>query len=161
MAPFGPPLYAFTDISQVGSFATLSDIMFLAKKEYDNKLVESQGGLPGGVTGDLAILTASAGKDLYIGIARVNVSLDSPGDGSGTGRIELKVNGITIAGWNFTLIVTPGEGGNTMDSYEFPIGFKVTASQTIKIECTVAGTDVLTEGQLVGWQESSGIDPSI
>ena len=139
--------------------ATLSDILLLAIKDNAGKLRENEGGQPVNTTGDLATLTAAAGKDMYLGEAHANVALEDRTGHFGTGTIELKVNGVTKETWNFTLNITPGEGSTGMDSHEFLIGFKVTTGQIIKLECTSAGTNVLTEGSIVCWEEDTGTNP--
>ncbi len=143
------------------AFDEMSDIQFLAIKEFNGKLVEDEGGQAVNTTGDLATLTADTGKDMYLGKAHASVSLDGLGTTAGVGTIVLKVNGLVKDTWNFALLAGSGEAGTTMDDHEFLIGFKVVTGQIIKLECTVAGTDVLTQGQIECWEESTGQSPQI
>ena len=57
--------------STLTSGATMSDIMFLAKKEFDGKLRQNDGTRT--TAGDLATLTATTGKDMYLAYAKVNI----------------------------------------------------------------------------------------
>lgn len=139
----------------------LSDIEFLTIKEFDAKLREDEAGLPVNTTGDLATLTANTGKDMYLARAKANVALDGFEPSVGVGQIVLKINNVIKAKWNFQLQISSGEGGTTMDSIEFPVGFMVTTGQVIKIEVITAGVDVLTEGQIVCFEENTGETPQI
>ena len=99
--------------------------------------------------------------DLLLGTQTRQKDPGTVGTFSGIGTIVLKVNGVIETTWNFALIIGSGEAADSMASHDFPVGFKIATGEIIKLECTVAGTDVLTEGQLVGWEETTGVNPLV
>ena len=137
----------------------MSDILYLQTKEKKGNLRNAQGSLAIDTTGDLATLTAAAGKDMYLARVKAGVSLSGTSNHEGTGTIVLKVDGNVVDAWNFALVVTAGEGTTSMGDHEFLVGFKAIAGQTIKLECTIAGDEVLTERQLRCVEENTGVSP--
>ena len=147
-----PPIHPMQGLSPVVVKKTLSDIEFLAKKEFDGKLVEDEGALAG-ITGTLATLTASTGKDMYFAVATITME---GGPNNGSLKIELQVNGVvkeTFLGETFE--------GNT-NQYEFiSKGYKVTATQIIKLEAITVDAQVNVEGMLICFEETVGETPVI
>jgi len=126
----------------------LSDIEFLAKKDFDGKLVKNMGEQRTTI-GTLATLTASSGKDLYVARAGVSVSF-----ASGTIEVELRINGVAVE----TYLADLNGSGN----YNFKsIGHKVAATKTIVLEWTVEGVTATMEGFLEGFEETTGETPVI
>lgn len=144
----------------------LSDIEFLAIKEYGGKLVNDEGVKT--TTGDLATLTANSGKDLYVARAKVSCTPSSVGIGasSGSATIELKVNGTVVetASYSWAARSTAsnnfGSGQFAWD-YEFKdIGHKVDATQVIKLEVSSIST-ANVEGFIEGFEEDDGNSPQV
>lgn len=157
------PIVIFPSILATGGASTLSDIMFLAKKEFDGKLKKNEGFLS--AAGDLATLTASSGKDLYIARAKcvfysntgvlANATADS---------VVLKINGVIIETATISWAADAGNGrdGVIAWSYSFEnIGHKVAATQVIKLEVITLDADTDVEGFIECWEETTGVDPSI
>jgi len=142
-----------------GGAAILSDIMFLAKKEFDAKTLAPNESTRT-TTGDLATLTAGGGKDMYLASAKVNAIIT--GTGNGTVTVELKVNGVIVETYSADLNHgTAPDSGNSTDSYSFNvIGVKVAATQIIKLEVT-AISDVTINGVIQCWEETTGVTPVI
>lgn len=140
-----------------GDINTMSDIMFLAKKEFDGKLRTDEGFISG--TGDLATLTANTGKDMYIARAKVTFYHNDTGVGGAVGdKVELKINGVTVETAPFSW---SNDGPRTLD-YEFKnIGHRVTTGQIIKLEVTVLNVDTDVEGFIECWEEDTGVTPVI
>ena len=155
MSPPPPILTVFKAFIQ--RKGKLSDIEFLAIKEFDSKLRTNEGGLDG-ATGDVATLTANTGKDMYLAKAKIS----SGYDGTGTlGLVaELSLNGTVVE-----TVYSNGAVGNIgiMDqNYEFVnIGQKVAAGEIIKIAVTGIGTGIHVEGTVVCFEEDTGADPRI
>ena len=140
-----------------GGAATLSDIMFLAKKEFDGKLKTDEGTIS--ATGDIASITASSGKDLYLAKAKVSIRLESGGTAGGA-IVELKVNGVIKATWAGELLISSGEAAHHNSVYEFVVsGLKVTATQIIKIEAVTVDADIEVNGELICFEEDTGVNP--
>ena len=134
-----------------GGKKRLSDIEYLAIKEFGGKLVQNDGTKT--TTGDLATLTASVGKDMYLAKAKVNINASGVSNASVT--IQLKVNAVVIEEYQTEVLADTG------DKYEFTsVGFKVAATQIIKLEVTaVSGMNV--EGQLICFEETTGESPAV
>ncbi len=129
----------------------LSDIEYLAIKEFGGKLVQNDNSRT--TTGDLATLTAASGKDMYLVAAKIN--MQESGAGEGILTVQLKINAVVIEEWQGEIPST-----DTKD-YEFiSKGFKVAATQTIKLEVTaITGANV--EGQLICFEETTGDSPAV
>jgi len=133
----------------------LSDIEFLAIKAFGGKLVKNEGFLS--ATGDLATLTASSGKDMYLARAKVTFYSRVSNPSSVGDKIELKVNGTVVETTGYSMLTNAIE-----TSYEFKnIGHKVAATQIIKLEVTVLATDTDVEGFIECFEETTGETPQI
>lgn len=139
--------------------ATLSDIMFMAKKVFDSKERSAEGTLDD-ATGDLATLTANTGKDMYLAGATINARVT--GTAAGVGVVELKINGITVETYSCNLTNGSGpDSGNSSDNYPFKIkGVKVATGQVIKLE-VISSTDIEFNGVIQCWEENTGATPTI
>ena len=141
----------------------MSDIEYLAIKENDGKLVKNEGFLS--ATGDLATLTASAGKDMYV--ARAKVAAFSNNDTSTAFiacEVVLKINNVIVE----TFKTSFGSGGTNVangmvgTSYEFKnIGHKVAATQIIKLEVISIDAECDVEGFVECFEEPTGGDPRV
>ena len=149
-----PPTHWFQGLG--GRRARLSDIEFLAKKEFDGKLRQNDGTRASSVTGDLATLTANTGKDMYLAKAKISAIMEN--STSADLDVELKVNGVIKATWSARLDVTDAP----ITNYEFAVtGLKVAATQIIKIEVITINTGMEVNGELVCFEEDTGVDPTI
>ena len=137
-----------------GGKKRLSDIEFLAIKEFDGKLKQSDGSIF--ATGDVATITASSGKDMYLARAKITISSTSTAGTSST--VVLKVNG-TVVG---TTVARLDDTSNGTYVYEFASsGLKVAATEIIKIEVTIYGTNQTISGELICFEETTGESPQI
>jgi len=140
--------------------ATLSDIMFLAKKEFDGKLVTDEGF--NSVAGDLATLTASSGKDMYIARAKVVFFSNAIGTVSAVAdEVNLQINGTVVETVKYSYD-NVGEGGVLAFAYDFKnIGYKVAATQIIKLEVITLDAETDVEGFIECFEETTGATPVI
>ncbi len=139
----------------------LSDIEYLAIKEFGGKLRQNDG-LVNGTTGDVCTLTANTGKDMYLAWAQANIRLDTlASNPSAFLTIVLKINGVIFDTWE--PLLAADSGGITANSkvYKFPFGFKVAAGQIIKIEITTADADAEIAASIVCFEEDTGVSPAI
>jgi len=133
----------------------LSDIEYLAIKDFDGKLRQNDNIRT--TAGDGATLTANSGKDMYLASAKVNVDITSTG---GDCIVTLNINGTVVDTWEFQASASAGGVGLISTSYVFPFGFKVAATQVIKLEVTaVTTTRINTEIQC--FEETTGDSPAI
>jgi len=134
----------------------LSDIEFLSIKDFDGKIVKNKGQVT--ADGTLATLTASSGKDMYLGTAKVSYTGDTS---VGTERavVELQINAVIVEVVRF---ISQGAADGISQSYEFKnIGHKVAATQVIRLQVTgVIGT-VSLEGYVECFEETTGESPQI
>jgi len=153
-----PPIHWFSGIR--GKSGRLSDIEFLAKKDFDGKLVKNEGFLS--AAGDLATLTANSGKDMYIARANCVFFSNVNGSRSVADEVVLKINGVIVETVKFShREVSTGTGVVSM-SYDFKnIGHKVAATQIIKLEVITLDTEVDVEGFIECFEEDTGVDPTI
>jgi len=139
----------------------LSDIEFLAIKEFGGKLRQNDGTLAATTTGDLATLTASSGKDMYLAKAKFNARNNSA-TLQATSTMVLKINGVIFE--SMKILFKGGTDGNSTDlthDYEFEhMGFKVLATQIIKIEAT-QNSGMLLEGMIECFEETTGESPAV
>ena len=159
-----PPTHPMSGLTAVVE-KTLSDIEFLSKKAFDGKLKTNEGTKADGATGDLATITASSGKDMYLAKAKVSARMDATNT-SNQLTVELKVNGIVKATWESKVTdvsnVSDRGGASSHDNYEFVLsGLKVTAGQIIKLEVISSGSDTDISGELVCFEEPTGGDKTI
>ncbi len=147
----------------VGKGKRLSDIEYLAIKEFDGKLVTNTGEQADGGTGNTATLTASSGKDLYLAKASVTVRLDALSSLI-VGEITLVANSVVIDRWEFSAL---NEGSTSASAafdlqHDFTVaGIKVAATQTIVIDVVASNADFDITGTLVGIEETTGASPAI
>lgn len=140
---------------------SLSDIEYLAIKEFDGKLVTNTDQQADGGTGNTATLTASAGKDLYLAKAQVTVRVDV-GTVLILGEITLVANGVVKDRWEFAMahsaqVTTPNE-----ITHDFAVkGIKVAATETIVIDVVISNVDFDIDGTLVGFEETTGESPQV
>lgn len=134
----------------------MSDIIVLAKKEFGGKTKYAEGAAT--TTGDVATLTATAGKDMYCGKAQVNFKSTSATGALGACKVELKANGVIKE--TIDVQLTSGTVGNfNGEPFTFQVtGFKVAATQIIKIE-VISISNASVEASLQCWEEDTGVDP--
>ena len=141
----------------------LSDIEYLAIKEFDGKLTTGEGTLT--VTGDLVTITAAVGKDMYLAKAKVSVRLETISGVTSNKQviIELKANGVIKGTWAAVLHTDIDDvGGDSNATYEFAIaGIKVAATEIIKLEVVTLGTLIEANGELVVFEEDTGATPAV
>ena len=144
-----------------GGVSTLSDIMFLAKKEFDGKLRKTEGNK--GTTGVLATLTANTGKDMYIARAKYVFAIDNTfAMESVLDKVELQINWTVVETALFSSFSNSSDAGVGSMEYEFKdIGHKVIAGQIIKLQVITLDSGVQVEGFVECWEEDTGTDPSI
>ena len=139
----------------------LSDIEFLAKKEFDGKLVRNEG--TKSAVGTLCTLTASSGKDMYIARAKCIFHANTAiGFEEVANKVELQLNGIVFE----TAIISMefGSGGGSVGAIEYDfknIGGKVAATQVIKLEVITMTGSVDVEGFVECFEETTGASPVI
>ena len=139
----------------------LSDIEFLSIKEFDGKIRSDEGFLS--ATGDLATLTATSGKDMYLARAKVIFFINSESASVAAGdEVVLKLNGVIKETSRSTTAGTGGGGGNGTVIYEFKnIGQKVLATQIIKLEVITLDTQSDVEGFIECFEETTGESPAV
>lgn len=131
----------------------MSDLQYLAVKEFEGKVVKNNGTVTS--TGTLAILTAAGGKDLYIAKAKISARSTSTGI---ILEIGLSVDGITVE--LFTFITT---SNNLSTDYDFIIkGLKVLPTKNIQLVVnTNTSNNFNVKGVIEGWEEDTGTSPQI
>ena len=139
----------------------LSDIEFLAIKEFEGKLVHNETQTAAGAAPtDGATLTASVGKDLYVGRAGFTGTNTTTGNTARITNVELDVNG-TVVETARVLIGDVGFGGDPKGKYFFQsVGHKVAPTQVIKLR-VVNNPDIVIESFIEGWEEDTGTSPQI
>jgi len=154
-----------------GGVATLSDIMFLAKKHFDSKMRypdESDPTVVEGAlsaAGDLVTVTAKTGKDLYLARAQVswfaNTTTGFEADGL-ENKCELKMNGVIVETTNAAISFGTGEVGTATITYDFKTtGLFVLAGETIILDVAAIAAGVDVEGFIECWEEDTGATPVI
>ena len=139
----------------------LSDIEFLSIKTFGSKIVTDEN--PLSTTGDLATLTASSGKDMYLAAAKVVFYMNAT-DGQSTGdQVDLLVNGTVVETARASLARSSGiTGADSTVVYEFKnVGLKVAATQIIKLEVIAIDATTDVEGFLTCFEEATGESPAI
>jgi len=130
----------------------LSDIEYLSIKEFDGKLVQNDAQTRT-TTGDLCTLTASSGKDMYLAKAKIQGKTTATNSAV---TIQLKVNGVVFE----ELILLDLAVGDPVEFEFVSVGFKVAATQIIKLEVT-AITTISVNGQLICFEEDTGASPAV
>lgn len=164
MSIFGLPLILF----KVGVVAAedMSDIQFLAIKEFDGKVRSDEGELFE-VVGDLATLTANTGKDMYLASAKCVFFNTTESQDSFAAEVGLSINGVVIETARYSSSSIDGSSGFNGGAllsmvYEFKnIGRKVLAGEIIKIAVTDAEADIAMAGFIECWEEDTGESPQI
>ncbi len=135
---------------------TLATIL---KKSFDGAIRSDEGYLYN-VDGDLAILTANTGKDMYLIEASVTYSpafTASPG----WGLAQLKINNVKVEEYKWMMGATSaGTGMKSQTHYFKNIGHKVLAGQIIKIQ-TVSGYQEGVRGFIECIEVDTGKDPTL
>jgi len=139
----------------------LSDIEFLAIKEFGGKLRSAEGSVT--AAGDIASLTANTGKDMYFASANVTFALEDVSNNSAVlDDVVLKINGTIIETVVSTLEAVTSKGSTSVFTYQFRnIGHKVAAGQIIKIEAITVDTDTRIEGFIECFEENTGTSPAV
>ena len=144
-ANFGPSIIPTTG-GGAEQHLLMSEILFLSVKEHAGKLRSAEGIAT--AAGDVASLTANTGKDMYLASAKVTFALEGLSNQQAAfDEVVLKINGTVVETAKSSMVITAGEGGNTVHTYEFKnIGHKVAASQIIKMEAITVDADTTIEG---------------
>ena len=148
----------FPWIQFLGAKKRLSDIEYLAIKEFDGKLRSAEGFLS--ATGDLATLTATAGKDMYIARAKVVFFVNTGSAAGSVGdEVVLKINDVIVETAKFSF--GTNAGGTTFE-YEFKnVGQNVAATQIIKLEVITLDASTDVEGFIECFEETTGDSPAV
>jgi len=144
----------------VDTQASGSAVSFLMRKEFQGELVSDEGALS--AAGDLASLTASAGKDLYVARAQVIWSTETADlEEAISMQVVLKINDVIIETCMASISQTGAGGGSPNLVYEFKnMGFSVAATQIIKLEVINIAADIQIEGFLSGVEVDTGANPT-
>ena len=140
----------------------LSDIEYLAIKEFGGKLRHDDGTQPSSTTGDLGTLTANTGKDMYLAKAKVSVVAASSGTGMNV-EIELVINGTVRETFVATTKSTTqiAASGVMSQGFEFALtGIKVAAGEIMKLEVTT-NSGAICWGTIECWEEDTGASPAV
>lgn len=142
---------------QEGAGDEMGDLEYLAIKEFEGKLRTDRGSLS--IASTLTALTATAGKDMYIGKAKVVFTNNGTGGTNSLNQVELQLNGSAIE--IVTQSITTSVDGFNFE-YEFKdMGHKVLAGQVIRLQVTTLGTTVDVVGFIECWEEDTGASPQI
>ncbi len=153
----------------VSGASTLSDIMFLAKKEFDNKLfTETSSEFT--TTGVKITRTPASGKTYYL--AKAKVVLVGGGDTTYSGEIlvhcQVKFDGTVIDNFSIAGFMEEGAGegpgwgmsGVMPETTVIGKSFDGDAAKKVEVECiAITGTNVSAHVTLVGWEENTGTSP--
>lgn len=143
--------------------ATLSDIEYLAIKEFNGKRVDVNDTTTVTATNtetDIITTTAAVGKDLYNG--SVSGTVISAGGQSLTAfLLKLYLNGTVVETLEFGTLPI-----NEAVPFEFKtIGSSVATGQIIKVTFTLIGDtasrQATCESKMVLWQEDTGVSPQV
>jgi len=139
----------------------LSDIEFLAIKEFGSKRVDVDDSLSSALTGekDLAVATAASGKDMYLASASFSFAKSSAT--ADDVFMRLYINGTQIEEITYQNLPQVPPGNNWQ--YEFKTkGVKVAATQIIKItKEQVTTNNINFESKLVLFEEATGATPQV
>ena len=148
----------------------MSDIQYLAIKEFKTKRVDVDGTLSlnnNSVETDLATQTASAGKDMYLGEASISGRVTNEAGGNiGTVTYRLFANAVEIDKFVIEDPRKDSSSGQRYGNWEHTFltkSVKVIATQVIKITAQnqAAGINRTTiqQGKLLLWEENTGATP--
>ena len=137
----------------------MSDIMFLAVKEFDSKLRSAEGSVT--AAGDIATLTANSGKDMYLARAKITFIAEVGNSGlSSQDEVVLKINGTIIETTKNSMGI--GATGIVAWEYEFKnVGHKVATGEIIKLEAITLDSDITVEGFIECFEETTGETPRL
>ena len=136
------------------------DMSFLMKKTFNSEIVSNEGLIE--TTGDLATLTASSGKDMYLAAAKISYGVEEAAAATHKLGVELKINGVIVESF-VNLFDSDGSTQGTMgNNYQFiNIGQKVEATEIIKLEVITNGGNLYDiEGTIVCVEIDTGVDPT-
>jgi len=153
------PLLVARLIAEIGGEDEMSDLQFLSIKEFEDKRVDINSiynNTNSTAENDIAIQTATTGKDMYLAEASVSFRLNSV-----TGKsviFRLRVNDVEIE--KFTR--TPNPQDNILRIF-LQTGLKVLTGETIRITAQNNNTTngVLGVAILKLWEEDTGATPQI
>ena len=141
----------------------LSDIEFLAIKEFDGKTRQVDG--TRSATGTLATITAGASpnKDMYLSGAKVSVNHNnsSASISFGNTQVDLTINGTVVESARIESITTGG--GTHSSTYEFNTkGVKVTTGQIILLNVQAINNSRETIAGVINvFEEDTGASPAV
>lgn len=146
---------------QVGGVKkTLSDIEYLAIKEFDNKRVDVFAEIDQATIAvtDLVTQTANVGKDMYL--AKASIVWNKTGATNAGITARLFINGVK----EDEVLWSTGTLTTQQEQYIFTTeSIKVLTGQIIKIEVlSDSANDVINyKGKLLLWEEDTGTTPAI
>lgn len=132
---------------------------FILQAEFDGRLKSSEGFLS--ATGDLVILTAAAGKDLYL-VSAIAVFFNESANSTSFGdRVESKANGVIKETGMYSFgQASSGFGGVTSMVYEFKNLFhKVAPTKILKLEVINIAVNTGIEGFIEAIEVPTGENP--
>ena len=143
----------------------LSDIEFLAIKEFDGKRVDADAQTTVSNTTtetDVVTVTANTGKDMYLASATVHVNMSVSQTFDATYR--LYANGTVVDAAYTKYLISSSDVQYYAIKFDTK-GIKVAANQIIKItvqHSTATSTSVtVNAGKLVLWEEDTGNSPQV
>jgi len=129
----------------------------ILQASFDGRLKSAEGFLS--TIGDLATLTASTGKDLYLVNAKITYFNKATSISLSGNEVVLKINAVVNETTNYSN--AGGSGGQGTQDYEFKnIGQKITAGQIMKIEVISLTTQVDVEGVIEAVEVPAGKNPA-
>ena len=144
-------------VEVIAAASDMGNIEYLAIKEFEGKLRSDEGIAV--AAGDMATLTATAGKDMYLAAAKCVIHTTPFGGASSNDQIVLKVNGVDIEKVKYSQLSSVG---NATFEYEFKnIGHKVGPGQIIKMEALTIDPDTEAEGFIECFEEDTGTSPQV
>lgn len=143
----------------------MSDIEFLAVKEFGSKLVKDDANstaiTSGGGETDLLTITASSGKDMYYG--RAGGSFRTTGSGVTLLTLRFYLNG-TQKSERAYRVDSEGNierGDELNEMFKEMAGQKVAATQIIKITGQTSNANATFDGAMACWEEDTGASPAL
>ena len=171
MSIFGLPLILF----KVGAKGKLSDIEFLAIKEYgtdgtDSKRVDVDNtvSISNSTTEtDIATQTANTGKDMYLGGVTLHVRSTSSTGAQNNLTVRVRINGVAVETYEVDDLSTIAVNEGTLQG-NIPLiskGDKVATGQIIKVTAQHSSADANNNAaytaKLILWEETTGETPQI
>lgn len=145
------------DLSEFDTFVSTP----VLQASFDGRLKSNEKFLS--VTGDLAKLTASSGKDLYIVKAKITYFANATSPiSTADNEVVLKINGSIVETTNHSVVISTSGGGGGMATsvYKFEnMGFKVIATEIIKLEVISINTKIDIEGFIQAIEVPTGQNP--